>query len=149
MITKICNKCGIEKSVEEFAKKKPKKEGWSNVYYICRKCHAESCRTYFNKNYDYHYNTMVKRRAAISKWFKEFRLTLKCEECGENHPACIDFHHKDGSKKRDNICSMVLKGFSKESIIREIQKCQILCANCHRKLHFGNNHDYRTKKEIE
>lgn len=78
------------------------------------------------------------RRKEFKKWFKEFKTTLKCSICGFSHPAALDFHHKDPSTKEFNLgaigCSV-----SKEKIIEEIEKCDILCANCHRIHHYQEN----------
>ena len=65
-----------------------------------------------------------------------FKATLKCEICGESESACLDFHHKDPSEK-DNIISQVAKTWSLERLKKEIDKCMVLCANCHRKVHAG------------
>lgn len=81
---------------------------------------------------------IYKRKTEIKIWFKEFRKNLQCSKCPENHPACIDFHHKEGKEKKDlEIARMVQCGYSKERILKEIEKCDILCSNCHRKLHWG------------
>ena len=57
-----------------------------------------------------------------------------CVKCGENDPACLDFHHRDGKRnKLGNIGE--IRRFSNERILAEIAKCDVLCANCHRKHH--------------
>lgn len=71
-----------------------------------------------------------------SVWVKNYKKSLKCEECGFSHYSCIHFHHKDPSKKIDSIGRMCgNKGYSLEDIILEIAKCSVLCANCHFKIH--------------
>lgn len=65
--------------------------------------------------------------------FIEYKKTLECEECGENHPACLDFHHIED--KNENISTLVKRGHSMKKIREEIEKCEVLCANCHRKKH--------------
>jgi len=76
------------------------------------------------------------RRAAITAWYKEYKATLDCIRCGENHPACLDFHHRDPGQKSFRISSFGYMGWSKDRILAEIAKCDVLCANCHRKLHY-------------
>ena len=45
-------------------------------------------------------------------------------------------HHKDKDKKERGICYLVSNGYSTEKIQEELKKCEVLCANCHRKLHY-------------
>ncbi len=77
-----------------------------------------------------------KRKLEIRKWFEEYKNTLKCFLCLESHPAAIDFHHKEGEKKEKGIAQMVGYGYSIKKIKKEIHKCQIVCSNCHRKIHY-------------
>jgi hypothetical protein len=84
-------------------------------------------------------DTVNKRKLTIKNWLNDIKNTLKCSRCDENHPACLDFHHVDTSTKEFNLGDCVRKGYSKERIEAEIAKCIILCANCHRKLHFEDN----------
>lgn len=69
-------------------------------------------------------------------WLREIKSKLKCKNCGEDHPSCLDFHHKNGLVKEANISQMPNRGASKEKILQEIEKCEVLCSNCHRKLHY-------------
>ena len=54
--------------------------------------------------------------------------------CGETHKACLDFHHIKPSTKLFDIGKMFGK-VSLSRMLAEIAKCNILCSNCHRKLH--------------
>lgn len=76
-----------------------------------------------------------RRKLEIKKWFENYKSKLKCMICSENHPATIDFHHK--SDKEFEISYMVYNGYSIERIKEELDKCTVLCANCHRKMHFN------------
>ena len=81
----------------------------------------------------------VKRRKdEIRKWFWEYKKSLKCSKCSEAHPAIIDFHHKKDKEKEMAISYMVANGFSIKKIKEELNKCQVVCANCHRKIHNNN-----------
>lgn len=79
-------------------------------------------------------NRIKERRKELQLWFKEYKKTLKCNRCPENHPACLEFHHKDRNKKEKTI-SFIFKrtGWGIKRVMEEISKCEILCANCHRK----------------
>lgn len=57
-----------------------------------------------------------------------------CVRCSEADPACLDFHHRDGkADKLGDIATM--RRFGTTRLLAEIAKCDILCANCHRKHH--------------
>lgn len=70
----------------------------------------------------------------LQKWFKEYKSNLSCTYCDANHPAVLDFHHKDPNKKKFDIYHLVKNNSSKKLII-ELEKCEPICSNCHRKLH--------------
>lgn len=99
-------------------------------------------RSYYKKNIIYREkqkNWVKNRKEGIIDWFKDYKKGLSCIVCGENHPACIDFHHKDKKTKDRPVCILVQCGVGKERIIKEIEKCDVLCANCHRKIHYLDN----------
>lgn len=78
------------------------------------------------------------RRKAILNWFRDYlaRSKQSCK-CGESSPVCLDFHHRD-SKDGCITNSIRCKGWSKGRVLTEIAKCDLMCANCHRKLHLPN-----------
>lgn len=92
-------------------------------------------RTYYSKNVTTEKNRINNRKKAIHDWFKEYKSTLKCEECGEDRWQTIDFHHKNPLEKEIGISVAIKNGWSKSRILNEIEKCEILCANCHRMRH--------------
>jgi len=77
-------------------------------------------------------------KQEIRKWFKEYKMKQSCETCGETHYYCLEFHHPNPNKEKA-VSIMVAKGYGKKDIIKEINKCQVLCANCHRKVHYEIN----------
>lgn len=142
MKTKICTKCKEKKDITEFY----------TLDYWCKKCSykynrrwsqnnpekvKESRRKYYQKHKE---EIKTKRRQKISKnkeWFAVYKKTLKCEICGESRWYCLVFHHKNPEEKEYNIGSMINRICNKEKILEEIEKCIILCANCHRELHYN------------
>jgi hypothetical protein len=70
------------------------------------------------------------------KWVDDLKNKSKCVKCGENHPACLDFHHRDPEMKDNTISYLVAGTYSLDIIKKEIEKCDILCSNCHRKHHY-------------
>lgn len=77
-----------------------------------------------------------KRKQQLRSWFNKYKENFSCSKCREKTPVCLEFHHLD--KKRNSFSiseSIESGGYSKAKIIAEINKCIVLCANCHRKLH--------------
>lgn len=72
----------------------------------------------------------------LSKTFNEWKNTLTCVKCGEKDPNCLDFHHIDSNLKEYNMKRAVAAGA--KTVVRELEKCVVVCANCHRKIHAYN-----------
>lgn len=71
-----------------------------------------------------------KRQAIVA----DLKRCLGCQHCGENDPALLDFHHNDAGQKEFTIAARI-HSIPLERLSGEIEKCIVLCANCHRKLH--------------
>ncbi len=90
---------------------------------------------WYYKNREARIERKDRRRNEIRRWlytYKERRC--ECSRCGEERPPCLDFHHPD--EKEQGISTMVVDGYSKASIREEIDRCIVLCANCHRMEHY-------------
>lgn len=79
--------------------------------------------------------TRQRRLHAIRAWYAELKTQLVCNRCAEDHPACIQFHHADPTTKEASVANAVRRGWSRARILRELAKCEVLCANCHAKRH--------------
>ena len=112
---KICNKCGVEKEYEHFAK------NGQSVRSYCKECEALRARENYYKTQEYIRG-----------------LKTACIKCGYNkNPAALEFHHPDDNKDSE-VAKLASRSWSqplKQRIDEEIQKCEILCANCHREEH--------------
>lgn len=103
---------------------------------------AKEYKTLWNKRYYIEHQELEKkrifgRRDKIVEWMREYKSKLTCVKCGEATTACLDFHHRDGKTKDISIAMFRQKGWGIEHIKREMEKCVVICANCHRKLHAG------------
>jgi len=79
---------------------------------------------------------VAKRRRKVRE-MAVARLGGKCQTCGyDKCTSALDFHHKDESLKSFGIST---KGYTRswKAVIEEIEKCFLLCANCHREVHAG------------
>jgi len=94
-------------------------------------------REWYKKNKEIHKARVAKNTKEHRKRNLEFILDyLKVNTCpcGETDPAALDFDHLDRKTKVCNVSKMVSSGASSlERIKKEVAKCQVLCANCHRK----------------
>lgn len=64
----------------------------------------------------------------------DYKKQLSCRKCGDNRHYVLDFHHIDPEQKDYNISDGPRTKM--ETMLKEIEKCVILCSNCHREFHF-------------
>lgn len=83
-------------------------------------------------------------KKAKKKYLWEYKLKHPCEICGEKHPICLTFHHRDKAKKDNEVASLLNNSWKK--LKDEIAKCQVLCENCHKKLHYNELNGNENKK---
>lgn len=123
-IMRICKNCEIEDEVENFPSA-GKVNGTQYYRHICKPCHNKQKRT---------------RRSGIREQVIEYKKTLICVGCGFDDYRALQFHHTDDNKEF-NIGDGVGRGYALERIKEEINKCIVLCANCHSIEHYKNNSD--------
>jgi len=71
-----------------------------------------------------------RQKQAYKQRLVKIKETSGCADCGESNPIVLDFDHlKD---KKYNVSRMIHDGFSWKAIKKEIEKCEVVCANCHR-----------------
>ena len=126
-----CARCGSSKSVEEFTEKNPN-TGARDCY--CRPCRAEYGREHYVKNKQRYIDAANRRnrdlRIERTGWLVEYFATHPCVDCGESDPVVLDFDHL--RDKSFNI-SRALNYRKWSRIIEEIEKCEVVCSNCHRR----------------
>lgn len=85
------------------------------------------------------------RKTARQKW-RAFKAKLECVNCGENHPAVLDFHHIDRHDPANRKVHALVGAYRFKAAMDEvIKRCMVLCANCHRKHHDAEHR--RVKKK--
>ena len=82
------------------------------------------------------------------KLVKEYLTGEKCIECDESNIVVLDFHHKNEKNKIEAISELVDKRANLEIIKEEMDKCDILCSNCHHMEHFYKKHLTKSKKTV-
>jgi hypothetical protein len=77
----------------------------------------------------------VARRRRSQDFLRNHKSKCECISCGTNNPDLLHFHHRNPNEKSGNVSTMANKGISINTIKKEIDKCDPLCANCHILLH--------------
>lgn len=131
--SKICSICKIDKSITEYAIKE-KNRGLRTSE--CKACHRIIRGLYYKKNTIKERKRTKEYKAEVILKVRLYKQDLMCSVCSESHISCLHFHHTDPLEKEYNIAQMASKGKSFKSIKSEIDKCTVLCANCHCKLHY-------------
>ena len=83
--------------------------------------------------------TEQKARGYSNKWKALEYKGGKCQTCGENRPATLCFHHRDPSEKSFNLDGRTFANRKWEFVKEEVDKCDLLCHNCHHMLHYGDS----------
>lgn len=91
---------------------------------------------------------IYERKAAIYEYIQGIKNQLCCADCGEQHPATLQFHHLNSEDKTFTIGDAVNRGFSLDRIKKEISKCIVLCANCHAIRHYNMRKKNQTSPGI-
>lgn len=130
METKVCSQCKKEKPIEEFAHNKAKKDGRNNV---CKACFKEYRDKHYQEHKDYYKRKASDYRIKAREALNKYKEGLKCSVCGESRWWLLDFHHTNPQEKEKEVVNLIQ---SPRKLKEELKKCIVLCANCHRDLHY-------------
>lgn len=117
METKICSQCGKKLPLDAFP--------WRDKSKGTRRANCKEC----------HSNYMKKQYAFKKNKLEEQKSQMKCAKCGESRGYVLDFHHIDPAQKENTIARMTSNKSNLNDIQKEVDKCIVLCANCHREFH--------------
>jgi hypothetical protein len=122
---KICSRCEKEVSTSNFP--------WCTS---CRKIHDSE---YYQKNKKKKQAKMKERRERMRLSLKELKEGKPCTDCGYSYPSYVmQFDHLDPLRKSFTIANIVSNGrHSWDKVLKEIEKCDLVCANCHAIRTFG------------
>ena len=127
---KVCTGCKASKTLEEFH--------WANKSRGCRAAKCKYCESIRKKNWrkeNTHltkiYDESVRHRNR--QVVLEYMLNHPCIICGEDDPIVLEFDHRDPDKKCFGISDACSRKKTVDVIKEEIKKCDVLCANCHRR----------------
>lgn len=130
--TRCCTRCGTEKPIEDFAwrcRNNGLRQSW------CRNCHSKRAADRYAALSPS--ARSARRRAARARiaelrarlW--EYLRTRRCVDCGAADPFVFELDHR--GDKIGNVADLISGGFSWNAIEIELSKCDVRCANCHRR----------------
>jgi hypothetical protein len=85
-------------------------------------------------------------RASRKAYISEYKATHPCVDCGESDPVVLDFDHRDPAEKSFAISSA--RNTSMRQLIAEIAKCDVRCANCHRRRTHRERHSLFRREDV-
>ena len=127
---KYCPSCKTVKDKTEFSSK-------GNACKVCANNRAKEHRAIRRQNPEYVllHNSKISARQKQNKRLAVEYKGNKCNDCQQSFPDCVyDFHHLDPKQKDTNPSELLKKSFDKAK--DELDKCVLLCSNCHRLRHF-------------
>lgn len=120
---KLCNKCN-ERPVRGLKQ------------YTCSVCHNDYQKKWYKNNPSSNRASLKRRKLAIRTLILEAKKK-PCLDCGHTYPYYVmDFDHVRG-KKKYNLSECGQKMYSLQTIQEEIDKCDVVCSNCHRERTFS------------
>lgn len=131
---KLCPKCNVEQPIENFHKNNTRKDKHA--------AHCRACRNFYAKVW-YGYNkeiqqerirkspTRLNNKKASRNLVMQTLLNNPCKDCGETDPIVLEFDHI--GEKKYNVATICNGKYSTKTVQEEINKCEVVCANCHRR----------------
>jgi hypothetical protein len=124
---KTCSVCKLEKELVEFHKRKRSSDYRGGV---CKECKKIYIRQHYIDNKQYYLDKAKESDARARARIIELK-NVPCMDCKNRFPPeCMDFDHARGNKSF-TIASLISR-ISIKAILEEIEKCDIVCSNCHR-----------------
>ena len=129
---RVCARCHSVKPIEAFPIK-DRARGTRRSY--CVPCRSEYGKEHYRRNRPYYLAKNVTARVQYRRSNRDIAYehlsTHPCVDCGETDPVVLDFDHVDPAKKLWTVGKMLSRQAT-PAIEREIAKCEVRCANCHR-----------------
>lgn len=136
METKICSKCKQELSVSNF---RWRNKSLGKLHSQCKNCEKQSEKIRYAQSKERQIsvlNTAIQQKERNILIVEEAKQ-CGCQKCNEKRLYLMEFHHINPEEKINTIAHMI-KSASESSLKKELSKCIVLCANCHREFHYFN-----------
>jgi phage terminase large subunit len=138
-MTRICGRCKIEQPLDNFGVK-TKKNGKVVLQPYCKNCNKAYHKEHYNRNKKVYLDKTKDYKKANQQRLLEYLRDKQCKDCGIKDYRVFEFDHL--ADKKANI-SAVMKSWCWETLLTEIDKCDIVCCNCHRIRTLTRSNSYR------
>ena len=102
--------------------------------YKDRQMQLNAQREHYKQNKQHYLDVQNALRDRNRRYVWEYLQGKQCIVCGEPDPLVLEFDHREPDDKDCRIAmAMVTRKFSLERLQKELDKCDILCANCHKR----------------
>ena len=118
--TKFCKSCQKRKAIKNFPKRYDKSATQGQLSPECRKCRQAK---------------ISKRKSKLRELVRQYKASKGCKICGYNDERALVLHHKDRKEKTLEVSNMISRAYAQKTIFQEVEKCDVLCQNCHSILH--------------
>lgn len=127
----LCTRCGEYKPIDAFAHSRARRLG---VRAHCHVCEREQATAYSRKNPGPYRDRAHAQRIVVRRYLNAFldevRVSRGCAFCHTHEGCTLDFHHAEKGKNPFRISQYTM-------LERELRKCLVVCASCHRRVHAG------------
>ncbi len=107
------------------------------LQYHCKECSRRYIREHYKNNRGYYLKKAYKRNLRIKDesfdYIGSYFKSHPCVDCGEADILVLEFDHKIRSEKYVEVSRLIKNRGSLKKLIKEISKCEVRCANCHRR----------------
>jgi hypothetical protein len=138
-MTKVCSKCNTRKNTEEFSFRN-KNKGSRRAE--CKACFKPLSQNHYKKNRQAYNQRGIERRKITRDWILTYLSSKKCKDCGNSDIRVLEFDHVADNKSY-NIAILIAKGYGLVTLNKEVEKCEVVCANCHKIRTDEKNNSYR------
>jgi len=135
---KRCALCNELKPKSEFSKSRISTDGQQMYLSYCKRCRADKGRLYYQTlNLEQRREIFRRRNASRRKELLEclFKYLQEhpCVDCGETDITVLEFDHI--KKRYKTVGQLIAQTRHWPKVLKEIEKCEVRCANCHRRRH--------------
>jgi hypothetical protein len=131
---RTCTACKEPKSLSEFYKKGRGYHSW------CKPCILAYSKEHYEKNRAERLKQNRQYKLASRQRVWDLKDNQPCADCGKKYPHYImEFDHVRG-KKISDVSQMYWSPDDGKKVLKEIAKCDLVCANCHRERTWARNH---------
>ena len=125
--TKVCIDCKKRMPIKAFVPRYDHQGGYRGW---CIKCNTIRIK---------------QKKIKLRKMVSDYKKSKGCKNCDYNDPRALCLHHTNPKNKKMDISNLISRSYSAGAVKKEMEKCEVLCANCHAILH---HEEHLSKRKI-